>query len=371
MPEYEALIAVTRTGAVVDALPSPVWSFDEPLAWSDLGKATLTVPLPGADRAGQLTRSTLRGLREGMSALSIAVVRDDTCLWAGPVYTLGWDDDQVSIGCASLGKLLDRRVCVAEGYWADPTNAAANFTLAMSARDQVITLLDMATTGPRRGLPITLPDLDGQGGMPTDYLGMDLRTVYEAIGDLSDADGGPDVALVPAISNDHASLSWAAQVGTPTIGYDNSDATWDYPSVALSGDVDDSETVDTAYVPGNAVSGGDNNDARAIGVATRDRGEPWPALERADRTSVSETRQPQLDALARSYRDAYALPIEEITSSVPTEQVPPYRDAWNLGDVIRYVINGHPWLDDGTVLTRRVVAVSVDPDTIKLTTTEA
>jgi hypothetical protein len=368
-PQYQALIAQTRTGAIVDAIDQPEWSFDEPLAWNDLGKATLSMPLPGRDRAGRITRSTLRALGNGGSSLSIVLMRDDDCLWAGPVYTLGWNAGSISVGCASLGKLLDRRVVVANGYWGNPAVPAADVTLNMSARDKVITLLSMAITGSRRNLPITLPSLDGLGGAPTDYLGGDLRTTYEAVGDIVEAQGGPDVMLVPSVSNDKSTLSWAAVVGTPRIGTTNPDSTWDYPMVIVEGDMDDSETVSTAYVPGESIGSGDTA-SRAIGVATFDRGDPWPALERADRTSVSETRQPQLNALAASYGEQYRYPIEELALSAPADVVPLYRDAWNLGDVGSFVVTGHPWLDD-TTLTRRVVAVAANRSEVTLSTVAA
>lgn len=368
--EYSALIALTTTGQIVDAIDQPGWSFDEPLAWGELGKAGLTVPLPGKDRAGKITRSTLRALGEGGCALSVALMRDDDCLWAGPCYTLGWTDDAVSVGFASLGKMFDRRLVCAAGYWADPANPDADVTLEMSERDKVITLMSMAITGTRRVLPVTVPALDGLGGSAATYRGLDLRMTYEAIKDITEADGGPDVALVPSVSNDKSQLSWALQVGAPRIGAVNPDATWDYPAVVPTGDMDDSETVTTGYVPGDATGGGADDAARSIGVATRDRGAGWPALERADRTSVSETRQPQLDALAQSYVDQYGWPVTELAFTAQAEDMPLYRQAWNLGDQLAFAVTGHPWLDD-TTLTRRVIAVGADQDQVTFTTVGA
>ncbi|GAY12029.1 hypothetical protein [Pseudonocardia sp. N23] len=365
-PEFRVLVAYTRTGQIVDALDDPGWSFEENLAWSTLGKMTLTVPLPGADRAGKLTRDTLRGIRNGMSSISLVILRrDGAALAAGPVYTLGWNAAGVSIGCASLNKLFDKRMVLAPSYLGDPTNPAASVTLALPPRDRATKLIDLAMTGVRRGLPITLPSLSGVEGDEVTYAGVDLRTTAEAVKAIVEADGGPDILLLPQVSDDQSQLSWTAAIGDPALGAFNPDATWDYPLVAISGDVDDSETTETAYVVGD--SSGSDSATRLVGVATVDRGEPWPALERADRTSVSEARQTQLDALATSYGAEYSDAVETITYSAPTDLAPAYRTAWNLGDTATFAYTGHPWLDDGTA-TARMIGVAMDPGNTRFST---
>lgn len=363
--DYEVLVAYTRTGQVVDGIDQPGWSFEENLAWGSPGKLSLSVPLPGVDRAGRILRSTLRGLASAGCGLSIVVMRGDVALWAGPVVTVEWSDTSVSVGCSTIGKLLDRRIVVADGYWADPTNPAADLTLALPPRDLVIELLTRAITGPRRDLPIVLPAQSGNTAEPVTYKGVDLRTTFEAVKAVVEADGGPDVLMQPQMSADKSQLSWGAAVGDPLLGGPNPDATWDYPLTTMSGDVDDSETVSTAYVTGDA--GGGSSASRPIGVAAVDRGDPWPALERADRTSTSETRKSQLDALAASYGEEYRWPVESVDLGAPTDLLPLYRTTWQLGDIATFPFTGHPWLDDGEV-EARIVGVNVDPDTTKFAT---
>jgi hypothetical protein len=301
-----------------------------------------------------------------MSSISLALVRRDGAVpWAGPVYTLGWDDGSVSIGCAALGKLFDKRMVLSPGYLTNPTNPAADVTLSLPPRDRVIRLLDLATTGTRRGLPLTLPALSGTAGDEVTYAGVDLRTTAEAVKAVVEADGGPDVLLLPQLSDDQSQLSWTAAIGDPTLGAYNPDATWDYPLVVATGDVDDSETTEVAYVVGD--SSGSDSASRLIGVSATDRGEPWPALERADRTSVSEPRQTQLDALAASYGDEYGHAVETVSYTAPTDLAPAYRTAWNLGDVASFAFTGHPWLDDGTA-TARMIGVSVTAEETKFVT---
>lgn len=369
-PEFEVLVALTRTGQVVDSIVQPDWDFEEYLAWGTLGKLDVTVPLPGVSRAGALTRSTLRSIATAGSAMSLALVRDGVALAAGPVYTLGWDDTEVKIGCASLNKLFDKRMIMNPDYLTDPTNPAADLTLSLQPRDLAIQLLATAMTGARRGLPLSLPtDLSASTGDPVTYAGVDLRSAYEAVKAVVEADGGPDVLLLPQISDDKSQLSWTAAVGNPTLGGAvNPDAVWDYPVAVASGDIDDSETTEIGYVVGDST--GTDSSARIIGVANNPRGEPYPALERADRTTVSEARQSQLDALATSYGAEYGQPVETISYTAPADVAPLYRIAWNLGDIGTFTFTGHPWLDDGTK-TARIIGVSMDQSNSLTFTTAA
>lgn len=366
--DYQILVAHTRTGEVVDALDGVRWSFQEHLAWAEHGSLDVTVPLPGRDRAGQIVRGSLRSLAASMSALSLAVVRDRVALFAGPVTTLGWDDAQVSVGCASLSWLLDRRIVLTNGYWGDPMNPAANLFYDLVPRDLVLELLMHAVTGTGRNLPLTVSTQSDANGNQVTYRGSDLRTAHETIKAIVEADGGPDIVLQPQVSNDLSVVSWTASVGDPQLGEVNPAAVWDFPLVAVSGDLDDSETVSTAYVIGDTVEGGgDEQRTRAVGVSVRDRGDPWPVIERADRTSVSETDPIRLDALAESYGAGYLEAVEEVTLVAPTDAGPRYRDNYNLGDTALFVVTGHPWLDDGDAL-RRIVSVAVSADETTVTT---
>ncbi|MFC5992956.1 hypothetical protein ACFQE5_01875 [Pseudonocardia hispaniensis] len=367
LPDFQVLVARTRTGEIVDSIDQPGWSFDEPLAWGEAGRCDVTVDLPGRDRAGQILRSTLRGIAAGMSSVSLAIVRDRTVLWAGPVVTLGWDATGVNIGCATLDWVYERRTVVADGYWHDPADEAANLVRELLPRDLVLELLARATAGPGRNLPVSLPAQSGAEGATVTYLGADLRTTRETVAELVDADGGPDVLLRPQLSPDMATLSWDVAVGDPHLGGPNDDAVWDFPLVAVSGDLDDSETATVAYAAGDApdVDGGEKR--RLVGVYAVDRGDPWLVLERADRTNVSNAYPDQLAALAKSYQQQYAQAVEEITLAAPTDAGPAYRTTWNLGDTGGFTVTGHPWLDDVDT-RRRIIAVSMTPAELKLTT---
>lgn len=361
-PTYQVLVAVTATGAVVDALDVADWSFTAHLAWAEADACDVTVPLPGRDRAGQLVRTSLRSIGLGMSTYSLVIVRERTALWAGPVVSMGWDSTGVKIGCAEIGWVLDRRIICTAGFETNPANPGADVTLSLAARDRAISLITQATTGTGRTLPLTLPSLSGLASdQPVVYRGLDLRTGAEAVKEIVEADGGPDIRFDAGLTNDLATLSWGVAVGDPALGEANPDAVWNYPAVLIGGDRDDSETVTTAYTVGDTPRGyaGDENPVRIISVASYAPTAPGLVLERADRTTVSETNPTLLDASVRSYLSVYRNAAERLTLGTTTVDGPRYRESWQLGDTGEIAVTGHPWLDDST-LVRRIVGVTMN-----------
>lgn len=367
-PTYQVLVAVTSTGAVVDALDVADWSFTAHLAWSEADACDVTVSLPGRDRAGQIVRTSLRSIGLGMSTYSLVIVRERTALWAGPVVTMGWDADGVTIGCAKPSWILERRIICASGYETNPANPAADITYTLAPRDRVIALITQATTGTGRTLPFTLPAQSGiTSAEPVLYRGIDLRTGMETVKEIVEGDGGPDVRFDAGLSNDLATLGWSVSIGDPTIGEANPYAVWTYPAVLVAGDRDNSETVTTAYAVGDTPRGyaGDENPVRILQVAQAAPTAPALVLERADRTTVSETNPTLLGASVRSYLDTYREPAERLSLVTTTDDTPRYRESWQLGDTCEIAVTGHPWLDDDT-LTRRIVGVTMNPTSTTL-----
>jgi hypothetical protein len=266
----------------------------------------------------------------------------------------------VRIGAAGPSWIFDRRIICAAGYEANPGAPAADYAVALSQRDRAIALLTRGSTGTGRTLPLTLPALSGfTADEPIVYKGLDLRTAYEAVKETVEGEAGPDVRFDPGLTNDLATLSWGVAVGEPTLGEANPRAVWDYPAVLVSGDRDESETVTTAYAVGDTPRGyaGDENPQRILSVATYAPAAPGLVLERADRTTVSETNPTLLDASVRSHLATYRTAAERLTLATTTADGARYRDAWTLGDTGQINVVGHPWLDDG-VLTRRLVGVT-------------
>jgi hypothetical protein len=369
-------VAWTRTGEIIGELPASTYGYGDTLHWASLGSASVTVPLRG--RAGRVDRPLLKALAQQMSGMSIVLARGQRALWAGPCWSFNWTHDTATIGAATLGKLTDARILIAAGYLADPTNPAADLSFTLPPRDLVVQLLIEGSTGYRRDLPIVLPAISGVIGPAVTYKGADLGTVYERVKAVVDADCGPDVVLAPELYVDAAGrdmVRWNVQVGNPGLGTapawvpGTPAPTWDWPvsMTTLSGDRDASDMVSTGYVVGASLPGTSD---RLIGVQVLDRGDPLPALERADRTSVSEYRQDQLNALAASYVAVNQYPAEDWKVEVHPDIAPTLGEGWALGDAVRFrVDDSHGWLEQGSY-HRRVVGYVAGPRKLTLQTTD-
>lgn len=359
-PLDEILVAITTTGEVVGQLPWESWSYSDALAWSDPGKATITVPL--RDQRGSTlalgTRELLWSIRRFPWTYSVVIVRDQRALWAGPGLTVGRQGGTVTVGCVSITKLFDKRWVIQDPYYGDPTNPAGNIHLELSTRDLVIELIRRGSTGFRRTLPLDLPTQLGDGATAVDYAAADLGTVTERVKEAVDRDDGPDVLITPQLDLDQRFLRWTIDVGNPRLGSTASAVTFDGAISDIADDVDGTEMVSTA-----AVLGDSSGDIKLIGVSVVDRGDPHPALEGADRTSSAETRQEQLNALADSYRQAYSTAPETLTFSVQSDQQPRWQEDYSYGDVATYSVSGDDWLSDGDYV-RRIISVEHDQDSI-------
>lgn len=367
-PLFEVFVFWTRTGQIVDQLGFSSWSYTDSVSWSSAGTMSVTVPLLGATKEGVMNRTALKSLATAMNSLSLCLVRNGRALFAGPVYTLSWSYKEVTLNCASISKVMDSRILIKNSYWGDPTNPAGNLYFEKSPRDLVIELISQGITGYRRDLPITLPAQTGDGGPGVQYLATDLATNAERIKEIVDQDDGPDVIIRADINADKTQVRWIMDVGNPELGVLIPDATWDYPNAieSITGDIDASEMVSTGYVPGDTSTAADG-EARLIGVAVRDRGDPLPALERVDRTSVSSKNQTLLNSLALSYINVFDEPVQSWQITILPEKWPLLGEEWAIGDSVTFDIRDHPWIDDGQYV-RRIVGISHTYDSMSLET---
>lgn len=371
---YEILVCWTRTGRVIGSLP--VWSsfdYTDPVSWSQLGTMNVAAPLLGRKTSGQREqREVLQLLAREMLNLCLVLVRttDRRAMWAGPVMSFDWSPTAVKIGCSSLGKLYDSRILIANDYWGLPNDPRGKLSFTKGNRDLALELLTQGIVGYRRDLPVVVPPQQGIAGPLTEYTPDDLVTNYEGLKKIVEQDNGPDVILTPELyETDSAQwVRWVAEVGNPLVGsaalwtpetrmiptYD-----WQAGLLDLSGSIDASEMVSTGYVVGDSI--GNTDRRRLIGVRVIDRGDPLPALERADRTNTSSANLAELGALARSYVAVHAYPTHQWTVQVDADRWPLLGQDWRKGDMMRLAVSDHPWIEDGNYL-RRIVGASHSSD---------
>lgn len=368
-PLWTVLIAFTATGQVLGELPWETLSYTDALDWATGGTATVTVPLRGADQLGQQDRQLLASLYLSGPMFSLAIVRGQRCLWAGPILTVDVADI-ATISCGDINKIFEGRIVCPPAYLTDPLNAAATLSYQLPAWDLVTTLLALGTTNPAGGagrtLPLTLPAVTNQGGPLVTYNGADLGTVMERITDQVHADGGPDVYLAPQVSIDAATLGWAALVGQPHVGSPTPVATIDIDAdiLMLEVDADFSQLTTTGYVPGGSADNASGT--RSLGVHSATIASPTLAFERVDRTSVSTVDQVALAKLATSYVAAYSQPVITWSVAVLDAAGPFYGEDYVLGDMLTLAVVNHPVVADGNYLARLIAIPTADDASTQL-----
>lgn len=147
------------------------------------------------------------GLQSTYPGQKIAVLDwDGTAVYAGFIWEAEYDYDTKVLTCdhADIWSLWERRYVLG-----DRTANAAKSKLTYSG----LTLTTIAkrvvqagTTGENYGMPIFYP-ADLAGGSSRTYYGYDMLTVADALQDLMDADGGPDIDFSPQWLED-GTLGW-------------------------------------------------------------------------------------------------------------------------------------------------------------------
>lgn len=381
---YSLAVFWIRTGEVIGYLPEGcAWDAEENLVWSALGAMSVTCPLPGFNLAGEALRGLLRTITREGSSVGVCLIReaDRRALWAGPV--MGVDvNDSFKITAATVGKLLDSRILIANPRWGAPNDSAGDLSFPLLPRDLVLELFAQGSTGYRRDLPLVIPGQSGRTGEVTAYKAEELVTVYEAVKKVTERDDGPEVVVTPIIvdeTDERSRVRFVIEVGSPLLGSaadyrrDMPVPTWDWQAglVDLAYSFDYSEMVSTGYVPGDSIAAGADR-RRIIGVHVIDRGGDYlPALERADRQNTSSTNVTELNAQAREYVGVHAWPTHDWTVTVALDRWPLLGSQWRLGDVVRMRLDRHPTIPDGEYL-RRVVGYKINNGarTLGLTTTD-
>lgn len=136
----------------------------------------------------------------------------DTVLEAGPVWTHAWDGSHLRVGASGLWSIWDRRVVIRPGVpagaWARSYRVWSDVSLSTIGRRLVALGLD-ADGG---ALPVDLPE-EQAGEHERRYDGFDLQMIGDALAELMNVAGGPDLAFEPYLV-DAQHVRWAMRAGT-------------------------------------------------------------------------------------------------------------------------------------------------------------
>ncbi|WP_144795684.1 hypothetical protein [Microbacterium paludicola] len=131
-----------------------------------------------------------------------------------------------SIKATGLGDYFDRRyvlpVLGADELPRDVTSAWSGLSLRTIAKR----LVQQAMSHPSSGLPVDL-EADVAGSHEREYPGSDGMTVWQALENLTNVEGGPDITFRPKLSEDRRHVRWDMLTGSPQLTQGGADHYWD------------------------------------------------------------------------------------------------------------------------------------------------
>lgn len=142
----------------------------------------------------------------------LVVEHDGVVVYAGIIWEDDYDDDArtLTVSHEDIWSLLELRLISESKNSGIPTWKQ---TYSGLEYDTIIKrLMQLATTGAGRTIPIQY-EADYTGGRTRTYYGYNLDTAIEAITEIMNLPGGPDVDLRPEWAPDGSSLQWTLRTG--------------------------------------------------------------------------------------------------------------------------------------------------------------
>jgi hypothetical protein len=368
-PEWQLLVAESRTGRVVGRLPLAGLQWSLPLAFDSGAEFRVTVALDGPP--GTDDRSVTRRLRAitdiGWRFMLVAVYGTQAIAY-GYVITHKPTPTTCQIGCGDLAALLRRRIVVKPGEWQNPAAPAADTPLGPASKAAIArALFVQATAEAGAELPLDLAfPVTNDGDNVRAYLGFELGTYAERLRQLGETEDGPDITVTPVLSADQQWVRLRVDIGEPYLGQQGADWVWNLGANLedVEPDSDSSAMAQRAYVPGDGMDQG-----KIIGSAY----DPTlvnagvPLLERINSGHGTVKEEPTADAYAEADVAAYQHAIESWQMRVRANATP-VLGSYRRGDWVNVRLSGHWWYDNG-LYRRRITHIAGDAsDTVTITT---
>lgn len=338
-PAQTLIVGELRTGRRLMAVPVSACSWS--LAAGSAGSIEATIPLLAADfqrmRAVAVSgtwpgdglypspnlfprEAVVRWAPSGRSRRDIqaateptrtfaAVLAGDRVIEAGPIWVRTWDQGAgtLTIRAAGLRSVLDHRLLLSHlidwqraGAIAESSLSWSGLSLGTIAKRMVQAVLAHAGGG----LPVVLPP-DEAGTAERTYPGADMAMVGQRMDELSQVQGGPEIAFDPVLTADRLGVEWVMRTGTtadPELHQDGLD--WILDASAPRGPVAGfTVTEDASSVATRAFAKGAGSDEASLISRPATRSDllaaGYPLLESA-RSYSSVIEQSTTDAHARA-----------------------------------------------------------------------
>lgn len=271
-------------------------------------------------------------------------------LYAGVVQAREYDEDTdtLTISHGDLRAIFGKRTTFrADGY----SGAAAplvftNLTLSAIA----VALVKAGTIGASGAadLPIVFPPSDTPGTADRKYHDYDLMLVDEALTEVQNSDGGPDIDFDPSWDANH-NLRWSMRAGQLTAGlYEFNMGAQRRKLTGLKYKLDATKKANRVY----AVGAG--SEKKMLVATASDPTMTVPLLERIEAYKQTKT-MPRLQGHANADLSTFNLPTRQHSASM---QVADAGDL-KLGATFRLYYRANSWIPDGW-LTLRLIGFGPD-----------
>lgn len=364
----EFFIGDLRTGRRLMSLPitSGSWS----VGLNGPGSLSVSLTLLDPDVAALDLRSAAT---VGKSYLAAA--EGDVILEAGPIWTHSYSKDtgKLTLNGGGLWTYFDHRVLIPILAAGESPQGADSEYVGISLGTIAKRLVQQAQAHTGGNVPVVFAP-DEAGTAEQVYKGADLKLVGDALNDLTQLEGGPEIEFLPQWSEDRLSVRWLLRTGTNSNPQLASTAThvWDYsvsqPSIkGLEVNIDGSAIAGRAWA-----TGGRSSSAALYGVYTNTAltNQGYPLLEVVDSAHATDDTDELVQGYATELARVGSKPTEFWSFSVRADELPTLGQ-YRPGDFCEIRMANDPYVPDGKY-RRRIVDMSGDQDGkwVKVTTGE-
>lgn len=215
----------TVTGRKLASLPFTAHQWETVL--NGAGTVDVTIPLR---KLPEKRRAEVKTYVEPVRCSLAAVADNGQVLEAGPIWRSRFDDKSgtLKVGASGLWSIFDKRK-VLPAVW-DVSKPVQEASVGLSGKygHIVATLVWESTQRTGGGLPISylpIPEMPDQ--VTRWYEGYELKWLGDALRELNQVSGGPDIAFQPNVSSDGLSIFWALRIGGPMLTQVGDDWLWD------------------------------------------------------------------------------------------------------------------------------------------------
>ena len=223
MTEY--ILANLRTGRRILNVPVLTGPWDDRLGAAESVGISVDMNDPDVQALNLRNSAT-----PAQSALCI--VEDGVIMAGGPIWVRNYDRDSKKLALAAKGMLsyFDHRIIlpllaqtIGVDQWTVPDPDDATKTIPNPALTTTISgvsvgtrakrLVQQAQTWTGGNLPIVF-QADEIADATHTYLGVDFKSIGEALTQLSELENGPEINFMPRFTEDRLGVEWLLQVGT-------------------------------------------------------------------------------------------------------------------------------------------------------------